>query len=233
MRDPIIILHGWGLRKTLYIPLANLLRKAGYGVHLLDMPGFGEEPLKTHSMNLDDYVEYVRQYMKINNILRVIFIGHSFGGRVALKYAWRYPKEVSRVIFTGVPIIREQSFYRLLLFLSAQLGGLVFRLFPRVVQLSMRKFLYFLLGEWDYYNAGSLKQVFKNIVNEDLIHYARELKTPTLLVWGKNDAITPVSTVAKIKKIMPEAQTVIISGVGHKLPYEKPGEFFKALKAFL
>lgn len=233
MRHAIIILHGWGRQGSAYRPLAQLLKNSGYSVYTPDLAGFGDVPLENPFMTLSDYVEFVNRYIKKNNIEKTILIGHSFGGRVGLKYAWRYPKGVDKLILTGVPIIRHMSVMRKTVYFVAISLGMLLRYLPSVFHKRLRKSLYFLIGEWDYYKSGPLKNVFKNIINEDLLQYAHSVTVPTLLVWGEEDRITPVSDIARIKRAMPHAESRVVPGVGHKLPYEKPEEFFEALKAFL
>lgn len=232
-KNSIIILHGWGLRGAVYNELILLLKQQEYQVYAPDLPGFGSEPIVSTSMNLDDYVDFLSDFIKKNHILTPIFIGHSFGGRVAIKYAFRYPQNISKLILTGVPVITNKSFFKKIAYLSAILGGKVFKMAPLRTREFFRKLLYFSIGEWDYYKAGSLKQVFKNIIGEDLVRYLKEIRIPMLLVWGENDRITPLYNINKIQKIMPWVKSIIVKNSGHKLPYENPPTFFNAIKSFL
>lgn len=229
----ILFLHGWGLRGSTYNKAIELLRKDGYQVDSIDLPGFGDEKLTNKTMNLSDYVEFVKKFIKNKKIYNVVLIGHSFGGRVSLKYVTMYPGDVEKLILTGVPIIRHMTPIKYIMYFAAIVGGRTFRIFPPRMQFLLRKSLYLMIGEWDYFNAGPRKEVFKNIVSEDLVQYAKNVKIPTLLLWGKHDTMTPVSDVKRIKEFIPQAKVVIVEGTGHKLPYEKPEEFIKHIKKFL
>lgn len=233
MNKTVIILHGWGLNGSTYSKLVSLIKKNKYQVYSLDLPGFGNEPLEKESMYLDDYVEFVRNFVKSKKVSAPIFIGHSFGGRVAIKYAWKYKDQVEKIILTGVPIIRHMTIKRRIGFAGAFLGGILFQKMPEFLKDSFRRMLYFTLGEWDYYNSGPLKQVFKNIVGEDLKQYVKAIKNPVLLVWGENDKLTPSSDVEKIKEINPDIKSVVLPDMGHKLPYESANLFFEAAKSFI
>ncbi|MDO8658601.1 MAG: alpha/beta hydrolase [Candidatus Levybacteria bacterium] len=231
MKQSIIILHGWGLNGSKYNQLLKILKNKGFAVYSPDLPGFGSEPLKSKSMKLDDYMEFIDNYIKKNKIENPILIGHSFGGRIALKYGWEYPKKVSRIILTGTPVIRNKTLFKKFAYLIAILGGKVFKnLFFKE---TLRKSLYFLLGEWDYYKAGSLNQVFKNIIGEDLIKYFKEIKVPVFLIWGEKDMITPINDVNKMTKIRNDVKSIIVPGIGHKLPYERPDIFVKSIESFI
>ncbi|MFH1833067.1 MAG: alpha/beta hydrolase [Candidatus Levyibacteriota bacterium] len=225
----IIILHGWGLNGNKYSKLSSLLKQKGCKVFTPDLPGFGAEPLKSESMTLGDYIDFVEKFIEKNKILKPIIIGHSFGGRVAIKYCWKYPKSVSALILTGVPVIRNVSLSKKIAFLLSIMGRKIFSIFPSSIENMMRKILYFLLGEWDYYKAGRLKQVFKNIVGEDLKGYLREIRIPILLIWGEEDKTVPAVDIKKIKQINSTVKEVIIKETGHKLPYDHPALFLDAI----
>lgn len=229
----IIILHGWGLEGSKYRNLAALFKEKNFNVLNPDLPGFGSRPLVSSNMNLDDYVEFLNGFIRKNKIRKPILLGHSFGGRIAIKYAWLYPKKVDKLILTGVPIIRNRSLLKKIYFVLAIFFGIIFKFFPSFLKQKIRKAFYFAVDEWDYYNAGPLKQVFKNITEEDLGKYTKETNVPIFLVWGKDDKITPICDLSKIKKLNSSAKTVVVDGIGHKLPYENPKEFYKSLSNFI
>lgn len=229
----IVILHGWGLHGGVYGELKKLLEKEGFKVFIPDLPGFGKEPLRSQTMMFDDYVSFVDEFLKSKKIVKPIIVGHSFGGRVALKYAFKYPERVNKLVLAGTPVIRSRVFKRKISRIFSIAGGQLFRFLPKTTKDFLRKLLYSLVGEWDYYKAGPLKQVFKNIISEDLVSYAKNVKIPVLLVWGENDRVVPVSDMKKIVKIIPHATFLIVKDAGHKLPYEKPEAFVKAIKQFL
>lgn len=233
LKNEIVILHGWGLRGQNYKELASLLENDGYKVYLLDLPGFGSEPLVNNSMILDDYVIFFRTFIKKNKITKPIIIGHSFGGRVAIKYLWRYKNAAKALVLTGVPIIRHVTIKRKIAYFVAVLGGFVFKIFPKETKIFMRKVLYSFIGEWDYYKAGPLQQVFKNIIGEELTSYVKDISIPVLLVWGEKDMVVLAADVLQIKKFMPHAKAVIVAGEDHKLPYVSPKKFIKAIKSVL
>lgn len=233
LKNEIVILHGWGLRGQNYKVLANFLENEGSKVYLLDLPGFGSEPLVNNNMILDDYVIFLKKFLDKNKIKKPILIGHSFGGRVAIKYLWRYKNAAKALVLTGVPIIRHVTIKRKIAYFVAVLGGFVFSVFPKETKIFMRKVLYSLIGEWDYYKAGPLKLVFKNIIGEELTTFVKNISIPVLLVWGKEDMVVPATDVLQIKKFIPHAKTVIVAGEDHKLPYISPKEFIKAIKSVL
>lgn len=231
--NQIVILHGWGLCGEKYAKLKELLESKKYKVYSPDMPGFASEPLKGDSMNLDDYVEFVDSFMKKNKIEKPVLIGHSFGGRVALKYAWKYPEKVKKIVLTGTPILRNKSLTRKIFFVLATGGGYFFKRMPSVFQDFSRKALYSVIGEWDYYKSGPLKQTFKNIIGEGLVNYYKEVKNPIMLVWGKEDKIVPAIDYEKNQKLFPKTKFITVANADHKLPYKNPEIFFSGIKDFI
>lgn len=220
---PVVILHGWGLRGSVYQKLVALLQKRGHRVFAPDLPGFGNEPLVHPSMAVDDYVVFVRSFMKKKRIKKPVVIGHSFGGRVAVKLAYRFPQEVNRIVLTGVPLTRDRSLPKKFWYIGAVVFGVVFSNFPQSVKNSLRKILYTMVGEWDYYKAGKLKQVFKNVVGEEMLPYLERISVPSILVWGENDMMTRV----------PHRKVTVVPRAGHTLPYQQPEAFVKAIGKFL
>ena len=86
----VILLHGWGQNTIMMDFIAQSL-KEHFKVYNIDLPGFGrsEEPKTAYS--IEDYVEMLRQFVELNQIENPILIGHSFGCRISLLYAYKYP----------------------------------------------------------------------------------------------------------------------------------------------
>ena len=80
----VLILPGWGTTINTYMSIINSISTYST-VYCLDMPGFGESEEPNVSWNLDNYVEFVIQFLKNQNIKEVDLIGHSNGGRIIIK----------------------------------------------------------------------------------------------------------------------------------------------------
>lgn len=234
-KTPIIILHGWGLRGDTYREVTKLLKEKELTVYPLDLPGFGSEPLGKKKLNLNDYVLFVHDFITKKKLKNIILFGHSFGGRVSIKFATVYPKIVYALILTGVPGIKQKlSLPRRIVQYAVVSVGDLFRI-PALFRIKqvLRRGLYFMIGEWDYYNAGDLRETFKNVIGEDLKSLLSSISIPTLLVWGENDTVILLSVGKEMKDIIPHSKLIVIKERGHKLPYESPKEFFEAIYPFL
>lgn len=227
--NPIILLHGWGTSKNTFTSLKEEISKS-YEVHALDLIGFGksDEPFKPYSLN--DYVLFLRDYIKNKNIINPIILGHSFGGRIAIKYTSIF-KDVSKLILVDSAGIRRIN-------LSNKFKILKYKVLKKWYKLTSNKKMYNLLinnsGSYDYKLASSvMKQTLSLIVNENLNKHIKKIKTTTLIIWGKNDKVTPYKDALYLKKHIKESKLVSFENTGH-FPYlENKEDFNKVVKEFL
>jgi pimeloyl-ACP methyl ester carboxylesterase len=73
----------------------------------------------------------------------------------------------------------------------------------------------------------------KSALRHNLADKLGQINIPTLLIWGKQDAITPPFVGEKFKELLPQASLVFIDKCGHAPMLEKPVEFNKYLTDFL
>ena len=119
----IIFLHGWGDSLNSFLWLKDFLIE-DYSLLFLDFPGFGEscEPDKPYSVS--DYVFDLKKLLNGFEIDELIFIAHSFGGRVAIKFLFYYQfcyKKVSLCLVDSAGILPRRGiryFYRVFNFYS-------------------------------------------------------------------------------------------------------------------
>ena len=89
-------------------------------------------------------------------------------------------------------------------------------------------------GSEDYRNADdTMKEVFKNVVNEDLKEYLPNIKVSTLLIWGDRDLETPIEDAKLMEKLIPDSGLVIIQGAGHFSYLENTRFFITVVNKFL
>lgn len=232
MKTSIVILHGWGKTAGDYNQLREYLEKKGYTVFIPDLPGNPEQKLTKAVMNIDDYADWLKEYLDQNHIKKAIFICHSFGGRVGAKLAVKYPDKVEEFIFTGTPLIKEKLPLRKVLILY------VVKVVKKYLKLSFnenrfRKLLYYLLREWDYYKAPKdIKETFKAVIAENSESYLPLIKAKTLVLWGDSDTFVPKSVGKRIAQLIPGAVYKEIPGT-HRLPYERPEGFAREVLTFI
>ena len=90
------------------------------------------------------------------------------------------------------------------------------------------------MGARDYYRAeGKMRDTFKNIVREELVTSMKHVSVPTILIWGAQDIIVPVSIANHMKETIPGASLTVAPEFGHGLPYKNPKEFCSILLPWL
>lgn len=236
MKYPIVVLHGWGLSAKTFEPLVAELKKQHFQVFAPDFPGFDSLHIPTRPLTLADYANFLDSYLRKQNIEKPILIGHSFGGRVALKYQYTYPKNITALILTGAPGFTPISRKKLALFITiAKIGGTLFSL-PLLYRLKdrVRLWYYYVVGARDFYRAeGVMRETFKNIVKEPLVSCMDNVRIPTLLVWGADDIIVPVAIANKMKDAIINAKLIILPNSGHGVSYKNPKQFYNAISSWI
>lgn len=235
--DLIVLLHGWGSNIKLFANLIDLLSKK-YTVVAMDMPGFGESQEPPSAWCVDDYVDFVIDFLKDYDNRNIMFLGHSFGGRVIIKLNSRtdLPFEITKVILVdsaGImpPKSNKKSFrtyyYK---FGKAVLStGIVQKIAPDALENFRKK-----MGSADYAAASPLmRQVLVKVVNEDLEPLIPNIKCPTLLVWGVNDTATPLSDGEKMEKLIKDSGLVKLENAGHYSFLEQQFTFNRVMCSFM
>ncbi len=236
MKSTLVVLHGWGLSGIRFAKLVASLNSHGDQVLAPDFPGFGEAPHPDKPWKLTDYVQWLREYLKNKRIVNPVLIGHSFGGRVALKYQELYPKSVRALILSGTPGFTPIPRQRLLLFIFlAKLGNFLFSIPPlSLVKDDVRRWYYYVVGAKELFRAeGVMRQTFKNVVEEKLVSAMESVSVPCLLVWGELDIIVPTPIAEKMARVIEGSELVIIPEADHGVPFKQPEVFVSYVERFL
>jgi len=183
----IIFLHGWGLDKNCFSDLAALL--PNHEKILFDLPGFGQTELPKRPWGTSGYSQYIVSRLSPRN--KYVFIGYSFGGRIAIKIAASYPELVNKIVLIASAGLRKKFNFK--------------RFFRKI----------FKINSQDYQNAGALKPILSKIVREDLSQDLKKIKCPALLLWGENDNQTPLWAAKKMAKLLPNNKLVVLLGIDH------------------
>lgn len=232
----VLLLHGWGSNITLFQSAIDVL-KLKYKVLAMDMPGFGESEEPKEPWCVDDYVDFVLEFLSEYGIKKLTVLGHSFGGRVIIKMCSReLPFEIEKVILVDSAGVKpektakqkaKQSIYKATK--KVYSSSLVQKMFPDALEnLRQRN------GSADY-NAASpiMRQTLVKVVNEDLKELMPNVTAPTLLVWGTLDDATPLSDAKIMESLMPEAGLVTFEGAGHYSFLERREQFLRVLASFM
>lgn len=215
----LVILPGWSKTKEDYKELATLLSKK-YTVYVLDLPGFGGVEID-RAYSLRDYCGYVENFVKGQKISSPILLGHSFGGRVALKIALTDHKFASRLILVNSAGIERKSLKTIIL----KSGAII-------VPSRVKELLRPMLGSKDYLQSfGFVRETFKKIVSQDLEPELSKVKTNTLLIWGEKDNTTPLAYGKIMHEKIAHSKLEIVPGGDHGIPYRMAGRVAEIILA--
>ena len=203
----VVALHGWGRSGADFAPILNGL--PALAIHL---PGFGPAAAPDTVWGTPEYAELVAE--AIEPFAPVVLVGHSFGGRIAVRIAAKRPELVSGLVLTGAPLVRLAAKTK------PSLGYRFFRFLNRigvvsdkVMEKRRRK-----TGSADYLAAqGVMRDIMVKTVNEDYDADLVKIKVPSWLVWGENDTAAPTAAGKVASERIAGSKWTVVPGEGHLL----------------
>lgn len=232
---PVLLLHGWGSSYDVYqgvtAALADHCR-----VVAVNFPGCGGSDTMNEPWNLDNYCDFVLQFIEAVGLVNPVLCGHSHGGRVILKLAGSGQlKPPKIVLLDSAGLIPKKS-------LKQKWRARSFKMIKGALSLpGVKNHSAALLdrarrhyGSADYNAAPEvLRKTMVSLVNTDLREILPNIKCPTLLIWGENDTATPLSDAKIIESLIPDAGLCVIKGTGHYSFCERPYEAQAILRSFI
>ncbi len=214
-RLTIVLLHGWGQSLESLRPLGELLTDMGQ-VYLLDLPGFGRSELPDSVWGTEDFSRRLLDFFKDEGISSAVLIGHSFGGKVAIRFASVHKELVKGlVLIDSSGLIPIRAFKKQLKFFFIGQLRRVLRFLEKIGIPLYTKWFIPSFASPDYLNAGAIRNTFVKVVNEDLAQFVPQIAAPTLLLWGEEDRETPVEMANRLKSLLPRSKLIVLPGRGH------------------
>jgi pimeloyl-ACP methyl ester carboxylesterase len=229
--DVIILLHGLMGALSNFGGLVDHFAKT-HNVVFPFLPIF-EMPLRKLSvMGLVDYVERFIDHQGYSN---VHIVGNSLGGHIAQLYVLRRPEKVKSLTLTGSSGLFENA-----------MGST----FPKrgnyeyIKKKTEDVFYDSSIATKEYVddlyetvnNRGKAIRIIttaKSAIRHNLGDKIHAILCPTLLVWGREDSVTPLFVGEKFNELIPNSQLAIIDKCGHAPMMEKPKEFNVIYEGFL
>ena len=227
----VVVLHGWGGRIESMAPVIDCLEPR-FRVGALDLPGFGQAPPPSEVWGTSDYARWVARIVRSRSQGPVHFLGHSFGGKVALTVAATDPSIVDKLILVNSSGLRS----------APSRAARFKRELSRVARLvgkmgepgkAVQKRVYERVASDDYRNAGLLRPTLVRIVNEDVSELLPRISAPTLLLWGAEDHDVPVAHARTMESLIPDAGLVVLDRAGHFSYLDQPERFCRIVRHFL
>lgn len=222
-KDAIVLLHGWGQNIQMMQMLGEPFKK-DYRIIILDFPGFGLSPEPKKVMDVNDYTVMVEELLKKLGVKNPILIGHSFGGRVSVKYASR--NEVKKVILLS-PALKGHD--------KKGLKTKVLKFLKTVPGIkSLESWAKNHIGSRDYKAASPImKQVLVKTVNEDLSEDAKKIKAPTILIYGDLDSEVPEEDTKEYERLIPDCGLILYEGCTHYAYLERLQQTINIIRNFI
>jgi pimeloyl-ACP methyl ester carboxylesterase len=211
---PLIMLHGWGQNLQSLQPMGELLATRS-NVHIIDLPGFGKSAPPPADWDTAQYADRIYQYLEEQGIASADMLGHSFGGRVSIRLAHKYPQKVRSItLINSGGLQRQRTTTQALRSQWIRNMRTAFKISPlyRDELLTWHSQKY---GSRDYLNAGGLKGTLVKTVSEDLTEIARQIPMPVLLLWGEADTETPVEMGHRYHSLFANSQLITIPNRDH------------------
>jgi len=215
----IYILHGWSYSAEKWTPFVKELESKGFEINLLKVPGLTEEINKPWT--IDNYVNWL--FKKLEKEKDAVLIGHSNGGRIAMAFSIKYPGKVSKLVLIDSAGIYHDELY---IKLKRKIFGVVAKTGRKLARVGIaRDFLYLLTGERDYKEASdNMKKTMINLLLWEKDFKPEEVKTPTIIIWGKNDGITPVLDAKVLNQKIINSKLYIVNNARHSPQFTHPKE---------
>lgn len=231
----ILILHGWNGSSDSWKKVIEILSR-NFLVICPDFPGFGKSQTPKNPWNLTDYVNWLKNFVDSIGLKDFFLFGHSFGGRVAIKFSISCFEGVKKLILISSAGIKPKlSLESKLIFFLAKIGNAFFTPKPlNRFKEGAKNLFYLFFRHRDYAKAkGILRETMKKIVEEDLLPLLSEIKTKTLLVWGQKDKLVPLKYAFLLKENIKNSELKILPKIGHSPHLEAPEKLVEVILPFI
>ena len=211
---PVVVwAHGWGQELGAFMPLVQSLEKSGQHI-MVDFPGFGQSPLPNAVWGTEQYADAMADFIRQGAKGPVIWVGHSFGCRVGVRMAHKYPELIAGLFLIAAAGIPRKRALHKKLYLKGRIA--LFKFMKKLIPYGLNEEkLYKMFGSSDYRNAGPLRQVFVKTVNEDLSCIAAKIKCPVVLAYGTEDTETPLEVGQRFHKLIKGSEMLRFEGLDH------------------
>ena len=221
---PIVILHGLMGGLSNFDAVADYLATKGYKVVIPELPLYTQSLLKT---NVKAFARYVKDFIIFKGFERVILLGNSLGGHIALYHTKMYPEKVAGLVLTGSSGLYESAMgdsypkrgdYE---YIKNKTEMVFYD--PKVATKEMVDEIYALVN--DRIKVIKTVTIAKSAIRHNMAKDLPKMHVKTCLIWGKNDAVTPPDVAEDFHKLLPNSNLYWIDKCGHAAMMEHPDQF--------
>ncbi|ARK31797.1 alpha/beta fold hydrolase [Halalkalibacter krulwichiae] len=245
-KPPIILIHGFVSSIYTFNRLIPLLANH-FSVIALDLPGFGKsEKSKSFIYSFRNYANVITACIEHFQLKNVIICGHSMGGQVALYTAQLIPKKVSKLILLCSSGYLKRA--KKTLIYCSYLPFFKYYVKRYIDSKDVKKSL-----ENVFYNrdliTDELMQEYVTPLREKnfpisllrLLRYRegdlttdqlKQIQIPTLLIWGEEDRVVPVTIGKRLVEDLPQARLITYHETGHLVTEERPEDVYNEILTY-
>lgn len=218
----LYIVHGWTYTVEPWKSTIEILRKKGFSINMLHVPGLTEPSNKEYT--IDDYVKWADREIPDG----AVALGHSNGGRILLNLCAKKPDKLRYLILLDAAGIYEPSARKRLVEKVAKIGK------PLKKIPGVDKAFHRLTGSTDYSRAPeNMKVTLANMLESDKDLDFSKVETRTFILWGKKDTTTPPRQGTMMYEKLPNAELKFYANWTHAPYISDPEGLARALITLL
>ncbi|APY07970.1 alpha/beta hydrolase [Winogradskyella sp. J14-2] len=229
---PIIVLHGLMGGLSNFDAVTGFFSENGYKIIIPELPIYTMSLLKT---NVKSFANYLKDFIEFKGLENVILLGNSLGGHIGLYHTKLYPEKVKALVITGSSGLYE----------SAMGSGYTKRSDYEVIKKKAQDVFYDpavatkeIVDEVyetvnDRNKLVKTLAIAKSAIRHNMAKDLPKMNTPTCIIWGKNDNVTPPEVAEEFHELLPDSDLFWIDKCGHAAMMEHPEEFNKILNSWL
>jgi pimeloyl-ACP methyl ester carboxylesterase len=221
-----------------------------HSVYVVDLPGQGYTQLKDHRFgwDLDAMTTALGSFMDAVGVRRAALAGNSWSGGWALAFAQRHPERVSRLALLDPTTLAGRDAWSWEILKYPVVGELLTNLFG-ARKSTVRSAVEQTLVHHDRLSDALVDEAWAPLTFHDNLEATYRLergldwsqteralpstRTPTLVVWGRQDKIVPARQALRLGQLLPDAQVQVLDQCGHAVMLDCPGQVNALLVGFL
>ncbi len=229
--EPLVLLHG------LFGALSNFMDLVDHFklTHKVVIPMLPLYELTLLDTTVSGLAKHVQKFIDAMGYGKVHLLGNSLGGHIGLVYALKHQEQVKTITLTGSSGLFENGMGETYPkrgdydFIKKKTELTFYD--PNVATKELVDEVYSIVN--NRLKALKIISLAKSAIRHNLGDELNEIKTPTCLIWGQNDTITPPMVAEEFHKLIPNSELHWIDKCGHAPMMEVPHEFNKVLDEFL
>ena len=229
---PIIILHGLMGGLSNFTGVMDFFPSRGYKVVILDLPLYTMSLLKTSVAN---FAKYLKEFIDHKGYTEVILLGNSLGGHIALLTTKMYPEVVKALVITGSSGLYENAMgesypkrgdYQ---YIRKKAENVFYD--PKVATKEIVDDVFATVN--DRSKLIRTLAIAKSAIRHNMSKDLPKMFTPTCIIWGRNDNVTPPEVAEDFDRLLPDSDLFWIDECGHAAMMEHPDQFNELLYKWL